>query len=247
VISRRRSQTPSKEDSRVSIRPRQQALLFVGCIGAFPQPQPRAIRWPSTVSGSGLSPKPMGLYCLLNLIFCGTPASFQGEYRDLADRFDPKLKRRSQAMPPSYIPNPAFQRPLPTEPGYRLPIKVLDVPRYLCSFEVFCPKRRTCRGLSYSQPDTLSTSKTSRPLFLDCGLVASTFASVAVQSRLHNTNHYPLLGNLAFERAHRRAIRGSFAEFGFVLRCPEDWEGWRWRALSLRYRTSHEGSSPCAR
>src|SRR6267154_6234376 len=88
-----------------------------------------------------------------------------GEYRDLADRFDPKLKRRSQAMPPPYIPNPAFQRPLPAEQGYRLPIKALDVPRYLSSFEVFCPKRRTCHGLSYSQPDTLSTSKTRRPLF----------------------------------------------------------------------------------
>jgi hypothetical protein len=70
-------------------------------------------------------------------------------------------------MPPPYMPNPAFQRPLLAEPGYRLPIKALDVPRYLSSFEAFCPKRRTCRGLSYSQPDTLSTSKTSRPLFLE--------------------------------------------------------------------------------
>ena len=97
----------------------------------------------------------------------------------LADRFDSKLKRRSQAMPPPYIPNPAFQRPLPAEPGYRLPIKALDVPRYLCSFEVFCPKRRTCRGLSYSQPDTLSTSKTSRPLFLGAWLDESSRLNIA--------------------------------------------------------------------
>src|ERR1700748_2749143 len=66
-------------------------------------------------------------------------------------------------MRPPCIPNPVVQRALPAEPGYRLPIKAPDVPRYLRSFEVFCPKRRTCRGLCYSQPDTRSTSKTSRP------------------------------------------------------------------------------------
>src|ERR1700722_17055404 len=31
-----------------------------------------ALRWPSTVRGSALSPKPIGFYCFSNFIFCGT-------------------------------------------------------------------------------------------------------------------------------------------------------------------------------
>jgi hypothetical protein len=45
-----------------------QALLSFGYIGASLLPLAFAFRWPSTVSGSGPSPKAMGLYCFVNLI-----------------------------------------------------------------------------------------------------------------------------------------------------------------------------------
>ena len=40
-------------------------------------PQPFFAGGPSTVSASGPSPNSIGLYCFLNLIFCGTSGSFQ--------------------------------------------------------------------------------------------------------------------------------------------------------------------------
>jgi hypothetical protein len=47
-------------------------------IGASLAASANALRWPSTLPGSGRSRKPMGLYCFFESIFCGMliPFSF---------------------------------------------------------------------------------------------------------------------------------------------------------------------------